>query len=582
MQTGCETDTDASLDHCGDCGQACALDHASEACQAGTCAFLGCEAGWEDCNNDVMSDGCEIQTASDLAHCGGCNQPCSYPNAVAACGSSACQFMGCQPGYWNIDGDLSNGCEYQCTVQSATDLPDGLFTDANCDGIDGDLSRAVFVSTSGNDSNAGTRAAPFRTIGRALSLTGTMSGLDQVLVAQGLYEEQVYLVKGVHIAGGYQPALSWARSELAPTEISYRQASLGRIIPIVGINLTTPTLLDRLTIRSGSTTAASVQTYGVYCDRCSALTIQHSLIEAGNAGDGAHGLAGVSGAQAFGNGSNGATGGPGTGSGSTPGLGGSGGASACGRTGGRGGNGGPEGDNRGQNGSTGLLTTPGGAGGAGGNPGKRGANGAPGQTGAIGQDGQGGSGGTLDNGYWAGDAGAMGVDGAHGHGGGGGGGGGGQGCFFCNDGSGNGGGGGGGGGCGGRGGGAGGAGGASFGLFLLQSSGITLADNTIRAGDGGHGGDGGQGGAGSSGGQGASGGQRDTNDVGGGGTGGSGGAGGRGGHGGGGSGGHSYAIWREGTSVGLPGSNTLSAGVPGNGGLSNTHPGARGQSGSYK
>src|SRR5437588_3309299 len=52
----------------------------------------------------------------------------------------------------------------------ASDGPDLKFIDSNCDGIDGNVKHAIFVSsTTGNDSSPGTRAAPMRTLGAAVA-----------------------------------------------------------------------------------------------------------------------------------------------------------------------------------------------------------------------------------------------------------------------------------------------------------------------------------------------------------------------------------------------------------------------------
>ncbi len=89
---GCETATDTSLDHCGDCTTVCPAAggaHAKAVCGSGSCGLL-CESGWSDCNNDP-SDGCEINTASDPNHCGTCGLSCNGVACVAGtcvCASS--------------------------------------------------------------------------------------------------------------------------------------------------------------------------------------------------------------------------------------------------------------------------------------------------------------------------------------------------------------------------------------------------------------------------------------------------------------------------------------------------------------
>ena len=49
---------------------------------------------------------------------------------------------------------------------AGVDSPDATSSDTNCDGLDGDISRAIFVdSAGGSDSFAGTPRAPMQTIG---------------------------------------------------------------------------------------------------------------------------------------------------------------------------------------------------------------------------------------------------------------------------------------------------------------------------------------------------------------------------------------------------------------------------------
>ncbi|CAN0553334.1 unnamed protein product, partial [Laminaria digitata] len=66
----------------------------------------------------------------------------------------------CNEGFGDADLDATNGCE--CTISDPTDAPDPQFQDTNCDGIDGDRLRAVFVALPpvGDDANAGGAAAP--------------------------------------------------------------------------------------------------------------------------------------------------------------------------------------------------------------------------------------------------------------------------------------------------------------------------------------------------------------------------------------------------------------------------------------
>src|SRR6185312_2586199 len=74
----------------------------------------------------------------------------------------------------------------------------------------------VFVSPAGSDSNAGTKEAPFQTIGKALASVGT---LTRVYLCEGTYAEDVSIappVDGVSIYGGFKCA-DWSYSGNKPT-----------------------------------------------------------------------------------------------------------------------------------------------------------------------------------------------------------------------------------------------------------------------------------------------------------------------------------------------------------------------------
>ncbi|HTQ04297.1 MAG TPA: hypothetical protein VMI54_10590 [Polyangiaceae bacterium] len=106
--TGCETNVASDTKNCGGCGQRCDMvANATGTCQGGSCALV-CSAGFEDCDGHV-ANGCETDTTSDPKHCGGCNNPCSVPNANAACQDSACVIDSCLPNF--DDCTAAAGCE---------------------------------------------------------------------------------------------------------------------------------------------------------------------------------------------------------------------------------------------------------------------------------------------------------------------------------------------------------------------------------------------------------------------------------------------------------------------------------------
>ncbi|MFO0609192.1 MAG: hypothetical protein U0324_38870 [Polyangiales bacterium] len=107
---GCEVDTTASVANCGGCGSACSLPNATAACSASRCAVASCNAGFADCDG-VAANGCEVNTNTSASNCGRCGNTCSLPNATAACSAGACAVAACTAPFGNCDGAAANGCE---------------------------------------------------------------------------------------------------------------------------------------------------------------------------------------------------------------------------------------------------------------------------------------------------------------------------------------------------------------------------------------------------------------------------------------------------------------------------------------
>jgi Putative metal-binding motif len=568
---GCEVNVQADLNNCGACGAVCTVANGTPACVAGACQVQSCLPGYRDCNL-VAADGCEANISNNPQHCGACNNACSFANATGVCSTGTCSFI-CLPGFQNLDGNPANGCEYGCTVTSSTDYPDLNFSDANCDGIDGELTNAIFVSPTGVDTNPGTQGAPKRTINAAIAAADAQGKRD-ILVAGGSYYEMVTLTSNHGLYGGYAPT-NWARNRSNVSAVSGANPAL--YAPNVNNSS-----VQLMSFNGENATGASQSAYGAIFLNSNNIALQEVSIRAGRGGNGANGSTGGNGS----GGSNGFVGQPGCedsggfcASCGQP-QGGSGGTSACGRTGGRGGNAG-HGGGWGATGGTGVGGT---AGGQGTPPGQ--GNwytpsqywGQPGANGADGPDGTSGAFfGTVNAGGYVIALTSGGGTGGPGNGGGGGGGGGG-GNDNC-DSYGGGGGGGGAGGCGAGGGTAGASGGASIALFMHAST-IGATGCTFSTGNGGEGGNGGAGGTGGPGGAGAGlngyggGGEQDDGSNGGGG--GRGGNGGPGGWGGAGGGGPSVGVVRSsGASFSETGT-TWSIGSGGLGGSSGAGNGATG------
>jgi hypothetical protein len=442
-----------------------------------------------------------------------------------------------------------------------------------------DPADAIYVATTGNDTNPGTKAAPKLTIQAAITTAASKVPIPDVYVSAGTYSEPtgLALATGVNVDGGYA-AGTWTRSLTATTTIT------GGPQAVLASGVTGVTL-QLLSLSGLANSAVDPSVYGLRAVS-SNLALEHVSVTAAAGSSGAGGTAGVGGTA----GSGGVAGGNGSGAG---GAGGAGGASSVGATGGNGGAG-VTGINSGSNGDVGSGSAPGGAGLAGSagicNAGSAssGGSGGVGGTGSAGSNGAVGSGGATSTAgagsTWAGASGGNGTSGSNGSGGGGGGSGGGSDypggpldleCLSASSGGGGGGGGGGGASSAGEGGVF---GGGSFGIYLWNSVISIDAASKVAAGVGGAGGPGGNAVAGAGGGTGGSGGLGwpGTTQVGSGGpgnAGGPGGAGGAGGPGGGGAGGPSIGVFRGGTSTATIATGAaITFGAGGAGGAGGTSP----------
>lgn len=457
-------------------------------------------------------------------------------------------------------GDTDDGCE--CQFTDADDVPDADGADTNCDGFDGIIegenANVVFVGPDGDDTTDGLSAATaVQTLAAAIKVADE-KGRAFVLAAGGTYVERVELEAGVSIYGFYDAENGWARdtdnqtTTIAPTTAEFDTDQM-HYKTIIADGIDQPTTLDQLTIEGvdASGASAGASTYALWAKNADALTVEQTVIVAGEAATGADGTDATSGNDSLASGT------------CTVAEGGAGGVAdvseeACSSTvNGTRANAGLDGDLADISNDLGI----GGLGGvhhcdSNGTNGEHGHQGTPGVDGDNGQALTNGAGSLDTNGHWTLGAGTPPTYGQNGGGGGGGAGGNYQTTGFCSIGNnctavGGNGGDGGNGGCPAVGSTNGEAGGGSFGVAIIAGT-ISITDTTITLGSGGTGGTGGDGAAGQRGEIGASG-ATDNGALGG--RSGMGGSGGQGGHGGdagagaGGCGGPSFGVM---TAVSVP------------------------------
>ena len=519
---------------------------------------------------------------------------CIVSSGAATCGMGSCAtetIDGVDYEWVNTDGDESNGCECRRNKGNLrTDLPEipetyasGYdFIDENCDGIDGVIEDAIFVSQSAPENGDGTLLSPYRRVGDALK-AWSRSGKKYILVSEGLYEEDLSLPNGVVLHGGY--SVNFRERDLVLHASILRGVSAQATVQ--AIRLTEKATVSGFVIEGATRTESGKSSVAVWIQNTTQVALYANKIVGGQGG---HGKSGDGGAPGHGSKEDSAlNGGTGMNSERYPGP--------CVDRVHAGGKAGVNSSCQASNATSGgqtvcpsynWATHMGGRAAYAESTLNRGLGGFDssfdaqstsgcshatesgfptlilsdvgenGKTGANGGDGSAGVGaknpyGTIIGGAWqSADSAGSGGAGRHGVAGGGGGGGGGV-AYYNNSSSdcplyeiGPSGGGGGAGGCGGQGGQGGESGGGSIGLFIsasrLETALPTVRGNLFvrgRGGDGGAGGVGGAGGAGGVGGQGGIAGYWISMRAG---SGGAGGAGGRGGGGGGGAGGPSFDI----------------------------------------
>ncbi len=338
-----------SDEHCGACGKNCAVKwSATEQHVAGVCdgdlpggpdCVLGACAvdvlgGGRFCSDDVD---CVGDTAGTTCHpdiricvsvCDGNGDcpvgVCADDWCAPACGDdgdcallygdwSVCNGGACGTtiAWTDLDAWTGNGCECPSVPDLALDEPDtfdsypapgAVYMDRDCDGIDGDLETAIFVSAGGVGGD-GTIGAPFGTVQEAVDAFDA-DVHSHVLVATGTYPERVVLADGVKLYGGYSPDFSQRDILLYPTVLGGPAPDFGagEITPgtIFGELIVTTTVISGFTILGydvpGGADAQGQPTYAIHLVSSSSnVHIINNHIVAGQGGAGGNGSNGDAG-----------------------------------------------------------------------------------------------------------------------------------------------------------------------------------------------------------------------------------------------------------------------------------------------
>ena len=292
--TPCTMDTE-----CTQVGMDKCLSEADGSYCARDCSNISCPDGYDCKATDV--NGTNYQEC--IPHSGACD--CNTDAQTG--GTNACQIA-------TTFGRSCAGSETcggttgwsTCMPPSTTDIPDGNYADENCDGIDGDITKGIFVSNAGADTaTCGlVYTSPCQTISYSI-VRGVQDSRPNVYVQAGTYNEVVVLLNGVNVWGGYDA--NWIRASYSTaghtvTIIGKQDTTTGcdgEYLAVRAHNLIVPVTIADLIIQApdaqgigGNSGLDGHSSYGVHA-QAAQLTLARVEIKAGAGAPGGTGTAGT-------------------------------------------------------------------------------------------------------------------------------------------------------------------------------------------------------------------------------------------------------------------------------------------------
>ncbi|HVV86124.1 MAG TPA: hypothetical protein VHE35_23870, partial [Kofleriaceae bacterium] len=255
------------------------------------CRMVDCPSGYA-CTDMTIGG---MQTKQCVPQSGACDCDASNTGMTQAC-TIMTPFNTACAGNRTCGGATGWG---SCAPPSMMDSPDGTYADSNCDGIDGDVTRGIFVAGGGaNLPSCGlTAQTPCQTISYGIVRAVTV-GRNQVYVQAGTYNETIVMLNGVSVWGGYD--FGWQRGPISDpahrTIVVGQQdtttAGDGEYLTVRAHDLIVPVTMGDLVLRgpmaTGTTGGNGHSSYVIHA-RAATVNLERVELQAGNGADGAAG-----------------------------------------------------------------------------------------------------------------------------------------------------------------------------------------------------------------------------------------------------------------------------------------------------